>query len=289
MVAPAMQIDVAVLFALLLLSPRGYMQTVIDRKILEAEFHDRREADRLRLSLDEFQRKYPNKRFYALARASDAFEEEWLKQHCPGAVALDYCSGLGGTSLRLAQYGAQVYGIDISEREVATATKVLRDNGYDDAQFVVGDAEATDFPDNMFDIIVCNGVLHHLDVNRAFPELARILKPTGKIIAMEPLGYNPVIQMYRRLTPRLRTEWEADHILSNRDLKLARKYFEGMSLTFFHLATLFAIPFIRTSFFGRLLAVLERVDRVILRVPAVRLMAWQVVFVLSIPRKETAT
>lgn len=262
------------------------MTTDADRKLLEADFHNRRESDRLSLTTDEYEKKYSNKRFYAVAGASVRYEDDWLKEHCPGAAALDYCTGLGETALRLAKFGAQVYAIDISEREVATARKLLRDNGFEQATFVIGDAEATDFPDNTFDVIVCNGVLHHLDVNRAWPELARILKPSGKIIAMEALGYNPVIQTYRRMTPHLRTAWETDHILSHKELRLARNYFDGMSVTYFHLATLAAIPFIKAPFFTPLLKLLETLDRFILRVPGLRLMAWQMVFELSKPIKK---
>lgn len=261
------------------------MNTDVNRKKLEAEFHNQREADRLSLSGDEYEKKYSNKRFYAVAGASVRYEDDWLKDHCPGAVALDYCTGLGETALRLAKFGAKVYAIDISEREVATAKKLLESSGFTDATFVVGDAEATDFPDNTFDIIVCNGVLHHLDINRAWPELARILKPTGKIIAMEALGYNPVIQTYRRLTPHLRTAWETEHILSHKELRLARKHFNNISVRYFHLATLAAIPFIRRPFFKTQLKFLESVDRLILKIPGIRLMAWQMVFELSNPKK----
>lgn len=258
----------------------------LERKQLEAEFHDQREHDRLRLSPQEFEAKYPNKRFYLISKKTDEFELEWLKVHAPGKKALDYCSGLGHTSLKLAQIGADVYGIDISPNEVASAKKLLADNGFDGSNIVVGDAEKTDFPDNFFDVVVCNGVLHHLDVHKAFPELCRIVKPTGKIIAMEALGYNPLIQLYRRRTPHLRTAWETEHILKLSDLRIAKKYFGTVSVQFFHLAILAAIPFIGTALCKPLVAILGLIDRIILKIPFLQLMAWQMIFVLENPKNK---
>ncbi len=87
------------------------------------------------------------------------------------------------------------------------------------------DAEQLTFPDQTFDLIVCNGVLHHLDLRYAYPELARVLKPGGRILCLEALGYNPAIQLYRKLTPHLRTAWEAEHILTMRQVKEAGLFF----------------------------------------------------------------
>jgi ubiquinone/menaquinone biosynthesis C-methylase UbiE len=257
----------------------------VERKQLEAEFHDQREHDRLRLSTEEFEAKYPNKKFYYISKQTDEYELAWLKKHAPGKKALDYCSGLGHTSLKLAEIGADVYGIDISPNEVASAKKLLQDNGFNGDNIVVGDAEKTDFPDNFFDVVVCNGVLHHLDVTKAFPELCRILKPSGKIIAMEALGYNPLIQLYRRRTPHLRTAWETEHILTNAELRIAKKYFDNVSVKYFHLATLAAIPFIGSALCKPLVSVLGILDSILLKIPFLQLMAWQMIFVLENPKK----
>lgn len=256
------------------------------RKAEEAEFHNRREADRLKLTEEEYNAKYSNKRFYAIVRKSVDYQNNWLRRHCKGKVVLDYCCGLGMTSLNLAKLGAKVFGIDISANEVETAKKLLQDNGFEDATFVVGDAENSPFESNKFDVVVCNGVLHHLDVSKAWPELARIIKKDGSVMAMEALGYNPVIQLYRRMTPKLRTAWETEHILKHKDLQLARKHFRKVEVKYFYLAALGAIPFIGTRLFEPVLGFTEAVDEVLLKVPGLNLMAWQMVFVLSDPIKE---
>ena len=256
------------------------------RKIEEMSFHDQRERDRLALSDAEFRRKYSNKKWYSVTERSTLFLEQWLQTHTSGKTVLDYCCGLGGTSLRLARYGATVHAIDISPESVETARKKLDEEGLADrGTFQVMDAEQTTFPDNTFDVIVCLGVLHHLDVSRAFPELRRILKPDGQVFAGEALGYNPIIAAYRQLTPHLRTGWEKDHILTNKELRVARESFKSIDVTYFHLFSILAVPFRATPMFTKVLRVLNWVDSWVLRIPGVRLMAWQMIFVLSQPKK----
>ena len=196
---------------------------------------------------------------------------------------MDYCCGLGNTTKNLYEYGAKkVYGIDIAEDELNTAKKAVENAGFDSSGLIVGDAENTPFEDNKFDLIVCIGVLHHLDCNKAFKEIYRILKPGGYVVAFEALGYNPIIQLYRNLTPHLRTPWEKDHILTNKELKIAKKYFnKNIQIKYFHLATLFSLPFTRLFFFKPLLGFLNFIDKIILKVPYLRLMAWQMVFTLK--------
>ena len=99
------------------------------------------------------------------------------------------------------------------------------------------------------------------------------------------LAHNVIIHAYRRLTPKLRTPWEVDHILRRSSFKVAEKYFGRIEMKFFHLFSLFAVPFRNTSLFSPLLAGLEFVDDLALRVPGLRWQAWQTVFVLSEPRK----
>lgn len=257
------------------------------RKLKEAEFHNQRELDRLKLSEEEFLAKYPNKKIYAIDRGPKTYLDNWLRERCPGKVALDYCCGLGKQTKRLAELGATAYGIDISADEVATAEKTSIDAGLGDAtHFAVMDAENMTFEEDKFDLIVCTGVLHHLDLKHAYPELSRVLKPGGEIIAVEALGYNPFIQLYRRLTPHLRTAWETDHILTKSQVNEALTFFEEAKITYFHLFTLLAIPFQRFFFFKPMLGFLETIDKVFLKIPGINLMAWQMIFVLSKPKPK---
>lgn len=261
----------------------------MDRKQEEREFHDKREFDRLALTDEEWRAKYSNKKWYAIDRQKHTFVDNWMKANCPGAVALDFGCGLGGMSEKLAEFGATVHAIDISPASVEATRQRLIDRGLGDKLHgEVMDAENLTFEDNKFDIIICSGVLHHMDVNLAFPELARVLKPTGTVIALEALGYNPIINAYRKMTPSLRTAWETDHILTLSELEIARRHFKSLKVNFFYLLSILAVPLRKTAVFGPVLSVLRALDSVILRIPGVRLMAWQMVFFLREPMKTSA-
>ena len=261
------------------------ISTEEERKQKEAEFHDRRESLKTE-NPEEYSRITKNQRFYSINGISKAFMDNWLiKRAKRGDSFLDYCCGTGHNSLFIAQHGGRVTGIDISAESVQTAKKSLEQKGLN-GEFVVGDAENTKFPDSTFDVILCNGVLHHLDVDKAYPELARILKPTGEIFCVEALSHNPIFQWYRQRTPQMRTEWEVEHILNRDRIQRAKKYFNKIDLNFFHLISLLAVPLRKYPIlFNPLLAVLDGIDKAVLSVPLLRWWAWQCLFIMSKPKK----
>lgn len=257
-----------------------------ERKVLEQEFHNQRERDQQNLSDEEFLAKYPNKRFYSITKRSKDFLSSCLQKELAGKSVLDYCCGKGGSSMKFAKMGAMVWGIDISDESIATAKRNCKEKGLEDrVTFAVMDAEMMDFEDNKFDIIICSGVLHHLDLENAYPELARVLNADGMVIAQEALGYNPLINAYRRRTPQLRTAWEIDHILKLKDLKRAKNYFSLVDVNYFHLADIGALLFYKSKLFQPILKILGVVDSILLRVPFLQLMAWQMIFTLRYPKK----
>ena len=124
-----------------------------------------------------------------------------------GKKVLDYGCGWGDLSLRILENRGVVYGIDISEVYINQAKGCCSSEGYDSStfQFYVMDAHMVEFPKNYFDIIVGLGILHHLDMKAAFHEIRRVLKPGGRILFQEPLADNPLLKVFRKLTPAART------------------------------------------------------------------------------------
>jgi SAM-dependent methyltransferase len=148
------------------------------------------------------------------------------------------------------------------------------------------DAENLEVEDDSFDVIYECGALHHLDLNKAYEELARVLRADGKMICIEALGHNFLVHRYRTRTPYLRTEWEVEHILRKKDIELARVFFGRVEiLGFFHLASIAAVPFRNLPVFSSILSTLEVIDSLVLRLPILRWQAWQIVFELSCPKK----
>ena len=258
------------------------------RKREEQEFHNKLRNERLKEELNKYKFLTSNKKFYAIDRSNRKFCDNWLKTRCKNKKVLDYCCGDGYYSFTAARNGAEVIGIDISNVSIENCQKRAALERFEKTTtFLVMDAEELKFDNDSFDIIVVSGVLHHLDLKKAFAELSRVLKPDGKIICMEPLKHNPVIHFYRKMTPHLRTQYEFEHILKKSDLGMAKLYFNGIETRFFHLATMGAIPFHNFPVFYSILSMLEAVDKILCKIPIIKWLAWMAVFILSNPIKST--
>lgn len=259
------------------------MNDVEERKVLEAEFHDRLRDPSLAQNPELYAKLTANKKWYSIVRSSWEFFKTYLQTHSKGLMALDFASGDGICSFVMAEAGAHVIGIDISPTSVRVAEIEAKRRGLS-ARFEVMDCENMSFPNSSFDLICVSGVLHHMDLNRAYPELARVLKPGGSIICAEAIAHNPIFHAYRKLTPHLRTEFEAEHILRRCDVLKSQKYFDRLEMRFFHFFTLIAVPFRNTKIFNPLLSFLEKLDVFFLNKTPLRWWAWQVLFVLSEPK-----
>jgi len=264
------------------------------RKQKEKEFHDilRDGAFGQRWSpqLDKLIEENPlwaNMKYYCVERKSRQLILDWFYGNCQGKRVLDYCCGNGDDSFIIARNGVfEVIGIDLSEISIKNCKDRARSERLENkTAFYVMDAEDLSFDGNYFDVITEYGVLHHLDLKKAYSELARVLRADGKCICTETLGHNPIIHYYRKKTPHLRTQWEVEHILRKNDIKTAGEYFGRINiLGFFHLATLVAVPFRGSPMFEFFLGILEAVDSLILKLPFLKWQAWQVVFTLSEPK-----
>lgn len=257
------------------------------RKREEIDFHNfEREAhDAAVLQAQKKQDVHANKKYYSVTSASVAWVDHWIETHAAGRVFLDYACGNGQRTIQAARAGARLsIGLDISDVSIRNARDAAQAAGVSDTcRFVQGDCELTELPPDSIDTILCCGMLHHLDLDRAYPELHRILKPGGRLLGVEALGHNPAIQLYRNLTPNLRTEWETKHILKLRDIRRAGPFFQRGETRFWHLAALAAVPLRRTPLFRPALALGHAVDTLLLALPGIRLMAWQVTFELIKP------
>lgn len=235
---------------------------------------------------NEFEENFGNMKFYSITRSSFGWRDMLLYKNIVGAVTLDYCCGNGEVAVEMAKRGAKkVIGIDLSQVGIDNAKKLAESQRVGNiCEFCVMDAEHTGFAHNTFDIIHEYGALHHLELKAAFSELARILKPGGKLVCTEALRHNPLIHWYRTRTPHLRTQWEVEHILGVPEINIGRTFFKSMDMRMFHLAALGAVPFRKTPIFRPMLAVLEGIDDIILSIPWVRRLAWVAVVEYASPK-----
>lgn len=94
---------------------------------------------------------------------------------------LDAGCGTGNFTIKLAESGAHVVGIDISEEMIHQAQKKL--SNQETIQFVPMDIYQLEFPDQTFDIVVSMTAFEFIDqAKKAFEELYRVLKPGGQLL-----------------------------------------------------------------------------------------------------------
>lgn len=218
--------------------------------------------------------------FYAITQAAVMAYRAAVMQ--PGSSrALEYGCGPTGLACNLADRGVCVTGIDISDVAVKISSeRALAEGLADRANFCRMDAEKLDFSSESFDLIFGASILHHLDLSIAIPELGRVMARSGRAVFLEPLGHNPFINAYRRLTPNARTADE--HPLTRRELRQLEESFESVNVRYFCLTSLLAIPLHGRPGFHMLLRRLDGVDRRLFRtMRSARSWAWIVVLELA--------
>jgi ubiquinone/menaquinone biosynthesis C-methylase UbiE len=142
--------------------------------------------------------------------------------------ALEIGSGTGYFSLNLVQLGliGRLTATDISPGMLDRLAGTAEALGLDNVETVVAEAETLPFADETFDLVLGHAVLHHIpDLDRAFSEFRRVLRPGGRIVfAGEPSRYGDrlaalpkrsgmlVAPVWRRvLGARARVVAEVDH------------------------------------------------------------------------------
>lgn len=101
-----------------------------------------------------------------------------------GSKVVDIACGGGIYSKVFADFGAAaVTGVDFSEEMVKGAREKCA--GYQQVEFVVGDAQATGLESGAYDVVLQRALIHHLDVEtmqRGFAEAARVLRSGGVLL-----------------------------------------------------------------------------------------------------------
>ena len=149
-------------------------------------------------------------RFYSVFdRSNEAYLAAVARALKPGGRLLEMGCGVGYHLVSFAQAGADIDAIDISPKAIEKAQEKVHAGGVEArVRFHRMNAEQTSFADHAFDVVCGSGIVHHLDVERAVAEVCRLLKPGGTACFLEPMGHNPAINLYRRLSPQLRTPGE---------------------------------------------------------------------------------
>jgi len=249
------------------------------RKEIEIGYYDKKAEEQLRSN--DFKGDFEG--FDPFLLESYKFLKDITKEFAEGKKVLDYGCGNGVHSSWLADYAKELTGIDLSEKSLQIAKERTAN-----AKFMKMDAENLNFPDNSFDVVFDGGTFSSLDIEKAFSEIARVLKPDGVLVGIETLGHNPIANLKRRLNEKTgkRTEWALRHIFKMEYLKLAEDYFGTTQAYYFHLVSFLAFPFLGSRWGIGLLKMLQAFDKLVLFImPFLKRYSFKIVFISTIPKR----
>lgn len=244
----------------------------------EQQFHDLRYTD-------DNERQQKVSKFYSITNSITQAYQQQLLDNSKNSKVIEYGCGKGSYAFKIARNQAElITGIDISPVAIEVAKQqAVRENLTENIDFQIMNAENLEFAANSYDFICGSGILHHLDLTSAIESITRTLKPTGKAVFLEPLGHNFLINLYRRLTPNIRSQDE--HPLLEKDLRAIKSNFKRTKIRYFYLTSLVASSIAGKPGFKALLNICESIDNILLKLPGIRQQAWMVLIELEQPTK----
>jgi ubiquinone/menaquinone biosynthesis C-methylase UbiE len=203
-----------------------------------------------------------NSYWYAIELAKKHFKN-------PGQKLLDFGCGPGEFSLLYSKIGYEVTGFDLSENNIAIARERAEKYHFSSrTHFSTGIAEELDYPSETFDVLAGVDILHHVDICRAIPECARVLKKGGIAIFHEPIQV-PAFERLResriamRLAPKTKSFdlhlTDDERKLTADELECVKQLGTEVSIKRFHLTSRLS-RFIKSKTGGRP-AILEKFDQ----------------------------
>jgi len=154
-----------------------------------------------------------------------------------GDLCLDVATGPGHTAFRIAAEASFAIGADLAPGMVVTARRLAEERGIANTAFLLADVHGLPFADSSFDLVTCRIAPHHFaDIDAAFREVARVLRPGGRFVVEDSLAPDDVEEaeflewLEKRRDPThvhslTRGEWMA--VMRGADLEVTRETVHG--------------------------------------------------------------
>jgi SAM-dependent methyltransferase len=136
----------------------------------------------------------------------------------PGQRVLDVGCGVGTTAIEAARrFGCHVTAVDIDPLMLERASANVRTSGVRSVVVARGDIQALEFADDSFDRILIEAVTMFVDRQLAVGEVARVCRPSGRILDHEFIYRRPPTPEIRRIfegevCPGIRFDTVADWV-----------------------------------------------------------------------------
>ena len=236
-----------------------------DKNIREKEFHNKLQL--------KTKGRFENIFYKAIYNSNEDFYD-FLRKNSLNSNILDYGCGIGNSLKKVIEFKPKkIIGIDISDISIQKAKKTI-DTRNSNVDLLVDNCEKTKFNDNTFDIVYGTGILHHLNIEICLQEIHRILKPGGKFLFIEPLGTNPLINFYRKLTPKSRSIDE--HPLVEKDFNLIKNKFVNSKVKYYGFLTLIFFPIYFSPKSSIVFKILRKFDQLLFNFNFFKKLAWSV-------------
>ncbi|NIN01527.1 MAG: methyltransferase domain-containing protein [candidate division Zixibacteria bacterium] len=129
----------------------------------------------------------------------------------PGMTALDVGCGLGYLGHTFWPYfgkGSQYFGVDANPELLKDAEEAAKEWAKEgEARFVQAHAYSIPLDDDLADLVMCQGLLMHLEKpEKALAEMIRVARPGGLITCIEPDSLSALLEQWYWSLPELTTE-----------------------------------------------------------------------------------
>ena len=239
--------------------------TLTEKNIREKEFHN--------IAAVKKKPRFEGIFYKAVFNARKHFFD-YLNINARGKEILDFGCGIGGMSRKVYELGPKrIVGIDISDEAIKLAISKAEELNLK-IEYKIENCEKLNLPLESFDIVYGFGILHHLNLLESINEITKVLKKKGSIIFVEPLGTNPIINLYRVLTPKSRSQDE--HPFMFKDLDLIKNHFKFTKINYYGFLTIIFFLFYKNPEKSIIYNFLSQVDNFIFKIKYLRFLAWSV-------------
>jgi SAM-dependent methyltransferase len=201
----------------------------------------------------------------------------YTSEKAKNKIVLDYGCGVGSITQKVATLNpSKLFGIDISEVSINKAIEEAKKLNLK-IDYSVDNCEKTKFEAETFDLVFGSGILHHLNLEKSVSEINRVLKNNGEMVFLEPLGTNPLINFYRKLTPKSRSVDE--HPFLKKDFNFINSLFKQVTIKYYGFFTLVFFLFYRNPKKSIIFKMVSKLDNYFFKIKFFKNFAWSVIIV----------